>query len=124
MRRTQLGSIPIVVCVVALAVACAGSDATSKAVTASTPTRTKPAHDLRINSELEKYVTTEWSHNIADPADANYAAGVTVTKVTCVPHAGTALSSCVVALSAGTPKRFDYLVADDGASAERAEPHD
>jgi hypothetical protein len=120
MRTLPILSVPIAIAIGVLAVACGGSDTTTKAVSASTPSHPKPAHDLRINSELEKYVTDEWSHNVADPADANYAAGVTVTKVTCVPQTGTTRSTCVIAFSTGAPKKFDYVVAEDGGSTERA----
>jgi hypothetical protein len=99
--------------------ACGGSDKTAGA---GTPSPSKPARDLRVNSQLEKYVTEEWNHNVADPADANYAAGVTVTKVACVPQTGTTRSTCVITFSAGAPKKFDYIVAGEGTSAERSEP--
>jgi hypothetical protein len=122
MRTLPILSVPLAIGVTVFCVACGGSDPSTKAGAAATPSHTKPAQDLRMNSELEKYVTDEWNHNVADPADANYAAGVTVTKVTCVPQSGTTSSTCVIAFSSGAPKKFDYLVAADGGSAERALP--
>ena len=121
MRRHQILSIPVVLCVAVLAVACGGSDTTSNAAATPTPSHTKPAHDLRINSQLEKYVTDEWNHNIASPGDANYTAGVTVTKVTCVPQTGTTISSCFITFSGGPPRKQNYTVAEDGGSAERSD---
>jgi hypothetical protein len=121
MRPHPILSIPLAVAVATLAVACGGSDTTTKAPGTPSASHTKPAHDLRINSELEKYVTDEWNRSVSDPADANFAAGVKVTKVTCVPETGTAMSTCVIDFSAGPPKKFGYIVAGEGTSAERAE---
>jgi hypothetical protein len=101
--------------------ACGGSNESGGAA-ATAPSSTKPAHDLRINSELEKRVTDDWAKALADPADANYAEGVTVTHVQCTPQAGTSRSTCRIALSNGQSKKFDYIVAGDGTSLERAEP--
>jgi hypothetical protein len=122
MRTHRVLFIPAVVGVMAFAVGCGGSDQTTKAAGTPSPSHTKPAHDLRINSELEKYVTDEWNHNVSDPGDANFTAGVTVTKVTCVPQTGTTRSTCVITFSAGPTKKFDYIVAGEGTSAERTEP--
>lgn len=96
-----------------------GGGGASPASTSSTST--KPAHDLRVNAELEQYVTDEWNKNFADPADANYAAGVTVKSVQCVPQTGTTTSVCTITPSSGVAKKFGYIVAEDGTSAERSE---
>jgi hypothetical protein len=113
---------PFIVAVLALASACGGSGKSSNAAaSAPSPSATKPAHDLRITSELEKYVTDEWNKNFSDPAGANYARGVTVTKVLCVPEAETTRSRCTVTPSKGEPKPWWYIVAEDGGSTERAE---
>jgi hypothetical protein len=112
------------VSVLALSTACGGSDESPQATKASPATRaapTKPAHDLRIVAELEQYVTDEWNKAFADPADANYVAGVAVKSVKCVPQTGTTLSVCTITPSKGVAKRFGYIVADDGSSTERAE---
>ncbi|MFL6100295.1 MAG: hypothetical protein ACJ71T_10110 [Actinomycetales bacterium] len=121
MNARRLLLAPVAVGALALAVGCGGSDKPSAAA-ASTPSKTKPAHDLRINSELEKYVTDDWNKMLADSTGANYAQGVTVTKVRCIPSTGTSVSNCTIALSSGQSKRFGYIVAGDGTSVERAEP--
>jgi hypothetical protein len=124
--RSKRPAVLVVPAVFALALglaACSGSDK-SKGAAATTPSPTKPAHDLRVNSELEKFVTDEWNHNFSDKANANYQEGVTVAKVTCVPETGTTVSDCAVTSSAGATKRWRYLVTPDGGSAERTEPGD
>ena len=111
----------------AAASACGGSEGSadasgSTASSASSSSTPKPAHDLRIVAELEQYVTDEWNQAYADPAGANYAAGVTVKSVKCVPVTGTTLSNCTITPSKGEAKKFGYIVADDGSSTERTEP--
>jgi hypothetical protein len=44
-----------------------------------------------------------------------------VKSVKCVPVTGTTLSNCTVTPSKGEAKKFGYIVADDGSSAERSE---
>ncbi|MDP9219176.1 MAG: hypothetical protein M3P23_01385 [Actinomycetota bacterium] len=111
----------------AAASACGGSEGSADASgsttsSSSSSSTTKPAHDLRIVTELEQYVTDEWNKAYADPAGANYAAGVTVKSVKCVPATGTTVSNCTITPSKGAAKRFGYIVADDGSSTERTEP--
>jgi hypothetical protein len=110
----------------AAASACGGSEGSadaggSTASSSSSSSTTKPAHDLRIVTELEQYVTDEWNKAYADPAGANYAAGVTVKSVKCVPVTGTTVSNCTITPSKGEAKKFGYIVADDGSSTERTE---
>jgi hypothetical protein len=95
--------------------------ATTTAATTTAATTTKPAHDLRITTELEQYVINEWNKIFADPAEANYAEGVTVKRVKCVPVPNTAKSDCTITPSKGQAKLFGYLVAEDGSSAERVD---
>lgn len=121
MRTRRFLLFPVAVGALTLAVGCGGSDQSSNSV-ASTPSKTKPAHDLRNNSELEKRVTDDWNKALADPADPNYAQGVTVKQVHCTVQTGTSRSTCVIDLSTGPSKKFDYIVAADGTSLERAEP--
>jgi hypothetical protein len=109
------------------AVSCGGSSSNSQADSArstmsqnSSATPSTPAHgDLRKLEELEQYVADQWNKAFADPADANYAEGVKVKTVKCVPKTGTTRSDCTVTPTKGDVKTWTYLVAEDGQSAER-----
>jgi hypothetical protein len=112
------------------AVSCGGSSGGSQANAApsttsqhSTATSSEPGHgDLRKVEELEQYVEDQWNKAFADPTDANYAEGVKVKTVKCVPKKGTTRSDCTVTPTKGDAKTFTYLVSEDGQSAERFSP--
>ena len=101
--------------------ACGSSGAATSSGAPRSASTTKPAHDLRIDSELEAYVTDEWNKAFADPVDANYRPGVTVDTVHCVKVPDTTKSFCTVQPSEGDANRFGYLVSADGTSTERTD---
>lgn len=89
----------------------------------STPPRSPavPAHDYNVPAVLAAAVKVQWQKETADPSNAHYKQGVTVTKVVCAPSKQPKVFDCAIKYSRGEPYRQFYLVSADGQSFEGVE---